>query len=62
MPCSGGRGLTIGCRGGGALHAFGRRRGLRAGPAPLTLGALGGLVWLCVCVCGGASHEPVDIR
>jgi hypothetical protein len=35
------RGLTIGCRGCGALHAFVRRTALRAGPAPLTLVSLG---------------------
>ena len=34
-------GLTIGCRGCGALHAFERIQVLRAGPAPLTLGASG---------------------
>jgi hypothetical protein len=28
------RGLTTGCRGCGALHAFVRRTALRAGPAP----------------------------
>ena len=35
------RGLTIGCRGCGAGHVFGRTPGLRAGPAPLTLVSLG---------------------
>jgi hypothetical protein len=35
------RGLTIGCRGCGALHAFSWRTALRAGPAPLTLASLG---------------------
>jgi hypothetical protein len=34
-------GLTIGCRGCGALHTFGRRTGLRGGPASLTLVSLG---------------------
>jgi hypothetical protein len=35
------RGLTIGCSGCGASHAFSRRIVLRGGPAPLTRGALG---------------------
>jgi hypothetical protein len=35
------RGLTIGCRGCGALHAFSWRTVLRGGPAPLTLVSLG---------------------
>ena len=39
--------LTIGCRGCGALHAFGGTRVLRAGPAPLTLVSL------------AASHQHV---
>lgn len=35
-----GGGLTIGCRGCGALHASGWMKVLRAGPAPLTLVSL----------------------
>ena len=34
---------TMGCRGCGAVHAFGRTKVLRAGPASLTLGVV---VWL----------------
>jgi hypothetical protein len=41
LPPSGrGCGLTIGCRGCGAVDVFGRRKVLRAGPAPLTLGVV----------------------
>jgi hypothetical protein len=40
-PWWAGRGLTIGCSGCGAGHVFGRRKVLRAGPAPLTLVSLG---------------------
>lgn len=36
-------GLTIGCRGCGAGHPFGRTKNLRGGPAPLTLEASGRL-------------------
>lgn len=36
-----GRRLTIGCRGCGAVHDCSEPKALRAGPAPLTLGALG---------------------
>ena len=41
LDSSVGGGLTIGCRGCGALHTFGRRKVLRGGPAPLTLVSLG---------------------
>ena len=36
-----GAGLTIGCRGCGAGHAFDWMKALRGGPAPLTLVSLG---------------------
>jgi hypothetical protein len=41
-------GLTIGCRGCGALHAFGWMEVLRVGPAPLTLVSLGAPVQVSV--------------
>jgi hypothetical protein len=47
-----GCGLTIGCRGCGAGHVFGRRIVLRAGPAPLTLVSLG-----AAGRCTGAVHS-----
>jgi hypothetical protein len=42
------RRLTIGCRGCGALHAFGWMEVLRVGPAPLTLVSLGAAVQVSV--------------
>ena len=39
VPGGSARGLTIGCRGCGAVHAFSQTKVLRGGPAPLTLGS-----------------------